>query len=110
MTPLLLAVLLCLRGLGVPASVESMSVSGYTNRTGAPPFQGLMTSGEYTRPGVCACGEKYPFGTILWVDAKWYVCMDRGPEITDAHVDLWFQEDADANEWGRKQMNVVVVR
>jgi 3D (Asp-Asp-Asp) domain-containing protein len=109
MTPLLLAAMLALRGLGVPFEVQSLSVSGYTNRTGAPPFQGLMRSGEYTRHGVCACGEKYPFGTWFFVDGEWLLCMDTGGEIGDGNVDKWFERDADANAWGRRQMNVIVV-
>ena len=110
MTAALLAALLMLRGLGVPASVETFSVSAYTNRTGAPPYQGLTASGEYTRPGVAACGPSYSFGTFLLVDAKWYVCADRGGAITDGHLDLWFQEDEGAWAWGRQTLNVLVVR
>lgn len=106
----LLAVLLSLRLMGIPATVSVFSVSAYINSGGAYPYQGLMTSGQYTREGVCACGPSYPFGTMLLVNAKWYICMDQGSMITDGHVDLWMPTKAEALMWGRRTMLVVVVK
>jgi 3D (Asp-Asp-Asp) domain-containing protein len=105
-----LALLLSLRMMGIPAEVRSMSVSAYTNQCGLPPYQGLTASGQQTREGVAACGPSFPYGTYLLVGAKWVVCQDRGGAITDGHLDLWMSTEAEALEWGRKQMDVVVVR
>jgi 3D (Asp-Asp-Asp) domain-containing protein len=106
----LATVVMALRLMGWPAQVATMSVSAYTNAGGAPPYQGLTASGQYTRPGICACGPSFPFGTIFVVSGKWYVCQDRGSAITDGHLDLWVGEDEEAWAWGRRQMQVVVVR
>ena len=86
----------------------SMSVSAYTDADGAG--HGITASGAKTRPGIAACGPSFPFGTILLVGAKWYVCMDRGSAITDGHLDVWHQDEDAAWQWGRKELLVVVVR
>jgi 3D (Asp-Asp-Asp) domain-containing protein len=106
----LLALLIALHSAGFHAEVRSMSVSAYWNGSGAPPYQGLTASGQYTREGVCACGPSFPYGTILLVSGKWCVCLDRGGAITDVHIDLWMPTEAEALEWGRKQADVVIVR
>jgi 3D (Asp-Asp-Asp) domain-containing protein len=93
----------------VGAMAITMSVSGYTNAEGVYPFQGQMYSEEYTRPGVCACGWSYPLGTIFIIKGKEYICLDRGSAITDNHIDIWFADVKDADEWGRKELSVLAV-
>lgn len=97
---LLCGVMLCL----------SLSVSGYSDSTGAPPFAGLTASGAKTAPGVAACGPSFPFGTVMLVGGKPYVCLDRGSAITDGKLDLWMESEAAALTWGRRQLPVVVIR
>jgi 3D (Asp-Asp-Asp) domain-containing protein len=106
----LLAILIALHSAGFHAEVRSMSVSAYWNGSGAPPYQGLTASGVQAVPQTAACGPSFPFGTILLVSAKWYVCQDRGGAITDGHLDLWMPTEAEAWAFERKQLGVVIVR
>jgi 3D (Asp-Asp-Asp) domain-containing protein len=89
--------------------VRSMSVSAYVNSGGAPPYQGLTASGQYTREGFAACGPSFPFGTVFIIDGRGYICQDRGGAITDGHLDLWMADEASALEWGRQEKWVIVV-
>jgi 3D (Asp-Asp-Asp) domain-containing protein len=105
----ILALLLALHGVGFHATVATFSVSAYTNAGGAPPFEGLMASGLYTREGYAACGPSYPFGTVFIIDGRGYICQDRGGAITDGHLDLWMADEAAALEWGRQELPVIVL-
>jgi 3D (Asp-Asp-Asp) domain-containing protein len=89
-----------------------MSVSAYWNGSGAPPYQGLMRNGEYTRPGAAACGSQlFARRAVLYVEGIGFVqCLDTGGGITEGHIDLWMPTEAEAIEWGRKQMDVVILR
>jgi 3D (Asp-Asp-Asp) domain-containing protein len=102
MTPLLLAVLLTLRGLGVPFEVQSLSVSAYAD-------YGITASGAITREGGAACGPSFAFGTAFIVNGQTYVCTDRGGLVTDGHVDLFMADKDAAWEWGRRQLPVIIV-
>ena len=106
----LFAILLSLSMLGIPCQIVTLSVSAYWNGSGAPPYQGLTASGVQTGPQTCACGPRYPFGTVFIVDGVVYVCQDRGSAITDGHLDLWMTSEEAAMQFGRCQMQVVVVR
>ncbi len=110
MTTAVLSVLLMLRMLGIPTQVVSLSVSAYWDGSGAPPYKGLTASGYYTRPGYCACGPSYPFGTMFYIPGRGaVVCADRGGAITDGHIDLWMESEEAAIEWGRHNLAVIVV-
>lgn len=107
----ILAILLSLRMLGISATLTSMDVSGYWNGSGAYPFQGQMRNGEYTRPGVAACGPVlFAQRAILYVEGVgWVQCLDTGGEITEGKVDVWKATEAEA--WGmeRHQLAVIVI-
>ena len=94
-------------------AVATMSVSAYCNDTRAAddPLYGVMASGERTFDGAVACGPSYAFGTLFWVPGVgWTVCADRGGAISDGHLDLWVETEADALKWGRQELEVEVVR
>ena len=93
----------------VGAVAITMSVSAYTNAEGVYPFQGQTYSGEYTRPGVCACGWSYPIGTHFIINGKEYTCLDRGSAITDNHIDIWFADVEEAIKWGRQELQVLAI-
>jgi hypothetical protein len=40
---------------------------------------------------------------------KYITCLDRGSAITDGHVDVWMESEADALEWGRRELVVLVL-
>jgi 3D (Asp-Asp-Asp) domain-containing protein len=103
------ALLLALHSIGLHATVQSMSVSAYTNAGGAPPYQGLTASGVQTVPQTVACGPSFRFGTVFIIDGRGYICQDRGGAITDGHLDLWMADEAAALEWGRQEKWVIVV-
>jgi 3D (Asp-Asp-Asp) domain-containing protein len=105
----ILALLLALHSVGLHATVVPMSVSAYTNAGGAPPYQGLTASGQYTREGFAACGPSFPFGTVFIIDGRGYICQDRGGAITDGHLDLWMADEAAAVGWGRQTLPVIVL-
>jgi 3D (Asp-Asp-Asp) domain-containing protein len=105
----ILALLLALHSVGFHATVATFSVSAYTNAGGAPPFEGLMASGLYTREGYAACGPSFPFGTVFIIGDRAFVCQDRGGAITDGHLDLWMADEAAALTWGRRQLPVIVL-
>jgi 3D (Asp-Asp-Asp) domain-containing protein len=95
-----------LLALGINLHLGYFSVSGYCNESGASPYQGLTASGQYTRQGIVACGPSFPFGTRFLIKGKWYECQDRGSEITDDHLDIWFPTREEAIEWGRRELLV----
>jgi 3D (Asp-Asp-Asp) domain-containing protein len=111
-TAVILSILLCLRGLGVPFEVQAMTVTMYTNAEGAYPYQGLMASGEYTRPGAAACGQTlFDARAHVYIEGiGWVQCLDRGGAIGEDDVDVWTDDLQAAKEWGVRQMLVVVVR
>ena len=102
--------LLALSLAGIPAETRTLSVSAFTDADGAHPYRGLMASGQYTRQGAAACGPSYAFGTLFVVAGKPYICLDRGPAISDGHLDLWHADRETALLWGRQELAVVVVR
>ncbi len=107
----LLSLLLALRLMGIPATVSTFSVSAYSNINGVPPYQGLMASGYYTRPDYCACGPSFRFGTMFYISGYGAViCADRGPAITDGHLDLWMESEETAWAFGRHNLATIVIR
>ena len=105
----LFVILLSLRMLVIPCQIVTVSVSSYWDGSGAPPYQGLTASGVQTGPQTCACGPRYPFGTVFIVDGVVYVCQDRGSAITDGHLDLWMTSEEAAIKWGRQTLAAIVV-
>ncbi len=106
----IISVLLALRLMGIPATVQVFSVSAYVNSGGVYPYQGLTASGWQTGPQTAACGPDLPFGTHLYIDGVgWRICQDRGGEITEGFVDLWFSTEDEAWEFGRSTRAVIVV-
>jgi 3D (Asp-Asp-Asp) domain-containing protein len=107
----ILALLLALHSIGLHATVVPMSVSGYWNGSGAPPFEGLMRNGEYTRPGAAACEPKlYAQRAVLYVEGVgWVQCLDTGEEITEGKVDVWKATEDEAWAMERHQLAVIVL-
>ena len=99
---LMVGLALVLRMDGVVLGREWFSVSHYADVNGAPPYQGLMASGRHTRPGICACGPSYDFGTTFLLDnGKVLECQDRGGAVTDKHLDAFVRSEVFARHYGR---------
>jgi 3D (Asp-Asp-Asp) domain-containing protein len=64
------------------------------------------------RDGIVACPNRFPFGTIVEINGKVYVCYDR---MNDRYADgnyfdifMWNLEDA--IRWGRRTLQVKVIK
>jgi 3D (Asp-Asp-Asp) domain-containing protein len=104
---LLIAILLSgcahTKSKGCKSGTVEMSVSAYA-------VSGKTTSGKQTRPGVCACGPSYPFGTIFIVpELGVFVCQDHGSKVGDSNLDIWVPSEKIAEKWGRKTLKVRVI-
>ena len=88
----------------------TFSLSGYDNSTGAWPYQGMTASGRYADATTIACGSGFPLGTRFLIDGALKVCWDRGPAISDKHIDVWMPTYAQALALGRRELRVGGVR
>lgn len=79
-----------------------IEVTAYTDAGGAPPW-GITASGEETGHGTVAGPPSVPFGTKVWIpgygDGE---IQDRGCDITGRRMDVWFEDEEGAREWGRR--------
>lgn len=75
--------------------------------------------GEYAGKGITASGTTVeagrtvavdtniiPFGTKLIINGHEYIAEDRGGGINGNHIDIYFNNHADALQFGRQQANV----
>ena len=85
-----------------------MTVTGYCNATGAPPYQGITASGMKANEIVMACPPEMPFGTVILMDGRIFFCMDRGPAIVKGRLDRWFSTCNEAIEWGKQRKEVFI--
>ena len=83
-----------------------------TGKTPSHPAYGIMASGEKVRPGVAAADLKvFPMHSILIVEGVGVVeVKDTGSAIIGNKLDLYFESEKDAIEWGRKTRKVYIVR
>lgn len=93
------------------------------NWLGMPVFGSGKLAGRRKQVGICADGSKarrgtiaadtdfYPFGTQIYVPGYGVGTVhDRGSAIKGMHrLDLYFRSHEDAQEWGRKELTVVVL-
>lgn len=89
----------------------SAVVSSGPNK-GKPKAVGITASGARAQYGTIAADtEVLPFGTIVYVPGYGYGRVeDRGGAIKGRRLDLWYPSHRDAQEWGRKKINVRVWR
>lgn len=74
---------------------------------GRPKKMGLTTSGVMARRGTVAADQKYPFGTIVYVEGYGYGRVeDRGSDIVGNRLDVFFPTHREAEEWGVRRMKV----
>ena len=92
--------------IGPCALLAVMNTSAYTDASGDG--LGLTASGERTAHGTMAGGRSIPFNTQTLVPGygSGHVA-DRGREIGDGNIDVWYESDEDAWEWGRRSLPVI---
>ena len=95
--------------VGIFLFLIAMTVTGYCDQTGAPPYQGITASGMKATEITMACPPEMPFGTVILMDGRIFLCMDRGPAIKDNHLDRWFPTCIDAILWGVQEKRVFIL-
>ena len=113
-TLLLLAVL---SGLALSQSVR-MNVSAYCpcSKCCGAYSDGYTATGYKIKPGdrFVAAPKTYPFGTKMIIpgynDGKPVIVRDRGGAIKGNKLDLYFDTHQEALNWGRKPINVEILK
>lgn len=87
------------------------TITAYTSSPGetdSDPF--ITASGEVVRPGIAACPDRYPFGTIIEIAGEKYECLDRmNKRFRDfEHYDIWFTSKEKAIQFGRQKLEVAI--
>lgn len=79
-------------------------------------IEGRTASGKRTRAGTCAADlDVLPLGTRIRVHGAGrhsgeYVVRDTGRKIVGNTIDLYIADDGEAKRFGRKEVNVEVLR
>lgn len=73
---------------------------------------GQTASGAYVKEGrTLACPPSMPFGTIVDIEGIGQrVCEDRGSAIVEGHLDLYIADLSTAQNFGRQELKVKVVK
>lgn len=92
-------------GLGPPVQASGKG-KGRRKRVG------VTASGALARRGTVAADPSlFPFGTELEIPGYGRgVVEDTGSAIKGLHLDVWFPSHARARAWGRRRLNVRVLR
>lgn len=101
------AAILLLAANGPAVHREPMTVTAYTNHGS----DNITASLHHTAHGVCACTDDYSFGQLFYVPRYgWVTCWDRG-RLAEHGIDLdvWFPSRQEALNWGRREVDVLVV-
>ena len=88
-----------------------------------PVYASGPQAGERKKVGITACGTKakpgtiaadtnvFPFGTRIRVPGYgWGTVEDRGGAIKGGRLDLFFDSHEEALQWGRRNVEVEVIR
>ena len=91
-----------------------MEITAYTDadcdKSPSHPLYGVTASGEYTREGIVAAGEGFPFGTKLYISGYGEVeVKDRGGAISHRHLDIWMENRGEAIKFGRQYRTVYIL-
>jgi len=86
-------------------------VYAYGPNKGRRKVVGITADGTKARHGTIAADPRYPFGTRMYVPGYgWGVVHDRGRAIKGDHIDVFFSDHDDALEWGKKYLNVTILK
>lgn len=99
------------RSIDIPHTFVNATVTAYTSsvdETDENPFE--TASGSTVSRGTLACPSKYPFGTVVVINGKHYICEDRmNKRYRDTErFDIWKETKADAFAWGKKELQIKV--
>ncbi len=84
--------------------------NNFPNQTWGNP--NLMASGKWVYEGAIACPAWLPFGTIVEIQGKQYICEDRLATRfrTGNYFDIFMFDYQLAREWGRRQIPVTIYK
>ena len=87
-------------------------VYAYGPNEGKPKKVGITADGTRAKKGTIAADiSKYPYGTKMYVPGYgWGEVHDIGSAIKGDHIDVFFPDVKDARAWGRKYLDVIILR
>jgi 3D (Asp-Asp-Asp) domain-containing protein len=73
---------------------------------------GITSSGAKAKKGTIAADiSRYPYGTKMYVPGYgWGEVQDMGSAIKGDHIDIFFPDIDDAKAWGRKYLNINIIK
>lgn len=88
------------------------AVYAYGPNKGKRKKVGITSDGTKAKKGTIAADiRRYPYGTRMYVPGYgWGVVHDTGSAIKGDHIDIFFKDRDDALKWGRKYLDVTIVR
>lgn len=98
---------------------ETFNVSSYTSgyeSTGKRPRHpeyNVTASGEKVKENyTIACPKSMEFGTKIYIPYfdNTFTCTDRGGLITEGHLDVYMKKLKDAQDFGRQQLEVKIIK
>lgn len=88
---------------------ETRIVTAYSSEVGqtdSTPF--LTASGQRVRDGIIACPRHLPFGTMVEIQGKVFICEDRMNIRYTNNYDIWMESKTEALAWGRRNVEVII--
>ena len=86
-------------------------ITGYSStfrQTDSTPF--ITASNKRVEQGIIACPRNIPFGSIIKIEGKDYVCEDRLSQKYPERYDIWFPTEKDAREFGRQEHKIIIYK
>lgn len=73
---------------------------------------GITSDGTTAKKGTIAADiKRYPYGTKMYVPGYgWGEVHDTGSAIKGDHIDLFFPDHDDAMDWGKKYLDVTIIK
>ncbi|MDD5711138.1 MAG: 3D domain-containing protein [Smithellaceae bacterium] len=86
------------------------AVYAYGPHEGERKIVGVTSDGTKAKHGTIAADvSRYPYGTRMHVPGYgWGVVHDTGSAIKGDHIDVFFEDEDDAQEWGRQWLKVII--
>jgi 3D (Asp-Asp-Asp) domain-containing protein len=87
-------------------------VYAYGSQEGERKKVGLTSSGTKAKKGTIAADiSRYPYGTRMYIPGYgWGEVQDIGTAIKGEHIDIFFPDSDDAKKWGRKYLDVIIIK
>jgi 3D (Asp-Asp-Asp) domain-containing protein len=87
-------------------------VYAYGPQEGKRKKVGITSSGVKAKKGTIAADiSRYPYGTKMYVPGYgWGEVQDIGSAIKGEHIDIFFPDIDDAKAWGRKYLDIRIIK